>query len=188
MDSADEAFESPIESEDKASESSINSDDEALEYCETDNFLEIPDEEFIPGPDDIEDSVLSLEEITELELAIPRSAPEDIVFGRDPQFAATLHSLLANLTTWASDHMRTWTTLAVDERAMTKGAASLLCNVERGLLVDTLLAGIPLQVQRLLSKPSWTIEDLLALPLVNRTGRKAGIYINFVTSPTGCDA
>jgi hypothetical protein len=65
---------------------------------------------------------------------------------------------------------------------------SLLCKNELGFLVGTLLSGIPLQAQRLLSKSSSSVEDFLTLTLVDRTGRRTGIQANFATSPTGCDA
>ncbi|GFF89172.1 hypothetical protein IFM53868_05749 [Aspergillus udagawae] len=132
----------------------------------------IGDDDIIVSPDDIDEEDFVSEVKTEPTTIL---GPTTVADGK---FAVILRKTISQLVDWAKEH--DYTVMSPKDMAVTWGFWRLLCRVSVDFLVDLILPGVPLQVQALFEKETWSLEDLLSLPPAGDDKRQ-GIYGNFVT-------
>ncbi|KAF4239149.1 hypothetical protein CNMCM6805_006521 [Aspergillus fumigatiaffinis] len=151
----------------------------------------IGDDDIIVSPDDIDEEDFVSEVKTEPTTLDPSTVA-------DGKFAVILQKSISQLVEWAKEQDYSVMSpkdraMSPKDRAMTRGFWRLLCRVSVDFLVELILPAVPLQVQALFEKETWSLEDLLSLPSAGDDNRQ-GIYGNFVTgqiknpSDIGCDA
>jgi hypothetical protein len=184
----------PPSTDDKGSDAIQRDDLDAQIDDEIDALLdnEIDDDEIeVIGDDDIIVSPDGIDEedfVSEVKTEPTTLDPSTVADGK---FAVILRKTISQLVEWAKE--QDYSVMSPKDRAMTRGFWRLLCRVSVDFLVELILPAIPLQVQALFEKETWSLEDLLSLPSAGDDNRQ-GIYGNFVTgqiknpSDIGCDA
>ncbi|EAU32918.1 predicted protein [Aspergillus terreus NIH2624] len=135
-----------------------------------DDIGEVGDDEFIPGPDDIEEGDDDSEEVV-----LPTTSPTPPTQVND-RFAQILRDVVTRLVEWAKGH--DFYKLDPKDRPMTFGYWTLLCRVSVDFLVSLYLPAIPIQVQDLIAKSEWSLEDFASFPRVG-SDKRQGIYGDF---------
>lgn len=149
------------------------SDDDVDAILDTDADIEVEvvgDEEYIPGPDYYDEDDVFGEVETE-----PGVGFSPVPIDTNSTFAQILRSVIVQLAKWVKEN----DALEMDnaERPMTFGYFSILSRVSVDFLVALYLPEISPEVQVLFVKETWSVEDILSLPLAD--DKRQGIYGNF---------
>lgn len=158
----------------------------------TEEDFDLEEEEVFEGPDEVDeivddanavhDDLLDEEKLEEDGLGNAEAGTFDEAFER------MLRKMLQSLIGWvkAQDY-RAFKQLHSEHRPVTFTMFHVLGKVSIDFLLKLYLAAIPLQVQQVLTKKTWTREDFLSLPNVKDNDMRPGIYGDFATGELSGD-
>lgn len=147
---------------------------------------EAGDDHVSPGPEgddenDIPQGIESRQPVTQTQAAI-----------FDSKFAEIVAEVIGHLKDWADGHNLVHPDVP-ETKAMTFGYWSLLRRLSVEYILKVFIPAVPLDVQALFEKETWSVEDFLSLSYAEDNERQ-GIYCNFAmgdiaySRDIGCDA